>query len=53
MEVMAIIGIALPLLKQAVLAYMEITGKTTLTKADLEAQSPDDILADMGIKVPK
>lgn len=49
----AILGIAIPAAKEIILMIMDMQGKTSITRDDLVALSPDDILAQMGIDLTK
>jgi len=48
----AIIGIVVPFIKDAVIWYMEMSGKTEITLADLKAKTPDELLAEVGVVLP-
>ena len=49
----AIAALAIPFAKEIIIAWMEMQGKTSVTIDDLKTLSPDDILAEMGIDLPK
>jgi len=39
------------MLKEAVLLFMDLSGKTEIKKEDLVTKSPEDILAELGISL--
>jgi len=47
----AIAAIAIPFAQEIILAWMKAQGKTSITVAELETISPDEILQQMGIKL--
>jgi hypothetical protein len=47
-----ILGIAIPFARDVVKWYMETTGKTSITLAELKAKSPDELLAEVGVVLP-
>jgi hypothetical protein len=52
MGAQAILAIAIPFALDVVKWYMETTGKTTITLAELKAKSPDELLAEVGVVLP-
>lgn len=52
MGALAIIPIIVPFIKDAVVWYLEMTGKTEITLADLKAKTPDELLAEVGVVLP-
>lgn len=44
-----IASIALPFAKDIIVAWMQASGKTEVTLAELQTKSPDEILKEMGI----
>lgn len=49
----AVIIAMMSLVKEGMLAYMEMQGKDSITKDDLMTQSPEQLLAMMGIDLSK
>ena len=47
-----ILAIALPFAKDLIAWWMETSGKTSITLADLKAKSPDELLAEVGVVLP-
>jgi len=48
----AILNVALPFAKDIIVAWMQASGRTSVTLAELQTKSPDDILREMGINLP-
>jgi hypothetical protein len=47
-----ILAIAIPFALDVVKWYMETSGKTEITLADLKAKTPDELLAEVGVVLP-
>lgn len=47
-----ILAIAIPFAKDVIVWYMEMTGKTEISLADLKAKTPDELLAEVGVVLP-
>ena len=48
----SILAIAIPFARDVIAWYMETTGKTEITLADLKAKTPDELLAEVGVVLP-
>jgi hypothetical protein len=49
--VATIAAIAVPFAREIIVAWMEASGKTSITIDDLKTLSPDELLAGLGIKL--
>ena len=47
-----ILSVALPFARDLVAWWMETSGKTEITLADLKAKTPDELLAEVGVVLP-
>jgi hypothetical protein len=47
-----IVSIALPFALDVMKWYMTTTGKTSITLAELQTKSPDDLLKEVGVVLP-
>jgi hypothetical protein len=52
MGAMQILAIAIPFAKEVLVWYLETTGKTEISLAELKAKSPDELLAEVGVVLP-
>jgi hypothetical protein len=52
MDAARILAIAIPFAKDVIVWYMEMTGRTEITLADLKAKTPDELLAEVGVVLP-